>query len=345
MQAFLEKLSGRKTYGFAVLLVLLAVVDLGGLLPPEHSTAIYAAVVAGLAAALRSAVSKALPSLHELELVEVQSIDPDGTTSIERPPSNFSGAAMLLLCLFVPAIAGAEDVRIVGPTSVPAAGYPCELFIQGDIPPGTVVGWDYFPRTDGLQIVKPSEDGLSARLSTVAGTYKLIAAVTFPGEKPIFRYHDFTSPGTPYVPPTPPAPQPHPVPPVPPAPTPTPTPGPTPAPEPSFAPGEFGMAEATYRTVMAVNSTNRRTEATCLASKLADLLQGIQRRSIATPQAAVNAIASAFDGCLSPQWDTARDRLTDRVGELIAARRLVTMQHWQTLATEALEGLNAAAAR
>lgn len=337
MQGFLEKLSGRKTYGFAVLLVLLAVVDLGGLLPAEHSTAIYAAVVAGLAAALRSAVSKALPGLE----VGEESLDPDGTTSIERPPSNFSGAAMLLLCLFVPAIAGAEDVRIVGPTSVPAAGYPCELFIQGDIPPGTVVGWDYFPRTDGLQIVKPSEDGLSARLSTVAGTYKLIAAVTFPGEKPIFRYHDFTSPGTPYVPPTPPAPQPQPVPPSPPPPT----PGPTPAPEPTFAPGEFGMAEATYRAVLAVNSTRRRTEATCLASKLADLLQGIQGRSIATPQAAVNAIAAAFDGCLSPPWDAARDRLTDRVGELIAARRLVTMQHWQTLATEALEGLNAAAAR
>lgn len=346
MQKLVESLSGRKTYGLAVLLVLLALCDAVGVIPEQERLAVYSVVVAGLAATLRAAVSKALPDLEfdesEIEHVVMRSQD-DGTIPVEQPrPRDLAGAGMLLLCLFLPTIAVASDARIVGPKAVPVAGYPCELHIQGNLPEGTKYVWDYIPKTPGVSLIDDAQRyGPIVRLNTMAGTYQLIAAVTPPGTaSPELLYYDFHAPGVPYVPPTPPAPQPVP----PPQPHPVDPVQPQPA-DPVFAPGRFGFAEATYREVMAVSSENRRTETVCLASRIQDLVNGLKSGTIKTPQAAVDAIAGAFDGCLSEKWDAARNKLTDRVAELLTSRQLRTMQDWQDLATEALAGLNEAKQR
>lgn len=81
--------------------------------------------------------------------------------------------------------------------------------------------------------------------------------------------------------PIPPGPQPNPQPvpvppepmPVPPGPGPAPLPpGPAPAPaEPTFPPGEYQIAESTYKLVRSVTSANRKSETTALADALTSL--------------------------------------------------------------------------
>lgn len=145
----------------------------------------------------------------------------------------------------------------------------------------------------------------------------------------------------------PPLPQPKPTPPTPkpvPVPDPVPTPPqPVPNPDPTFPAGEFGMAEATYRIVLQVPSTNRKAEAACLASKIASLINDLKTGKVASAQGVINAIGSAFDSCLSPGWDTARVAFTDRVSSIYSAGQLSNLAKWQTLVNESLEGLNAAA--
>lgn len=373
MQALMQRMNGTKTYGLAVLLALLAAADVLGLIPDEQRTAIYSVIVAGLAAALRHGIAR-LPEDQQAklararELVESirEQIPPRETNSppIEdgaylrsqigyRPDSHkrhLAGAGLLLLCLLIPVTASASDIRIVGPAAVPVAGCPCELFVQGDLPAGTKITWDYFPKAEGFPLVDSADRHKPVvRLNTMAGAYKLIVSVTPPGdEAPVIRYHDFSVPGSPYTPPTPPAPTPQP---QPPGPQPQPPPQPQPQPvDPTFDVGQFGFAEATYRAAIAVNSPQRKSETVCLATKLAAIVNGIdtddpKRGTIQTAQQAANSLGAAFDGCLSEAWNDTRDRLADRVSELITARRLTTMQHWKTLATEALQGLNAAAVR
>lgn len=254
---------------------------------------------------------------------------------------------LLLMCAAIGSPAIADDgIRIVGPSAVPAAGFPCDLYVQGDLPEGTVITWDYFPRRDNLQLVQARQDGRIASLATMAGSYKFIAAVAVPGGKPVIRYHDLYVPGMPYVPPTPPAP----IPPSPPAPEPAPPPPgppppPVPTPEPALPEGEFGMARATFDLVRSVESPNRRAEILCLAAKVAQLAADIDQRRLTTPQAVVNAIAAAFNDCLPATWDDTRIRFTDKVVDLYSAGRLSTMERWRTLAAESLSGLNAAAQR
>ncbi len=393
MQALLEKLSGKKTYGLAVLLFVLAGADVSGLVPEENRLAIYAAVGAGVMAAMRLAISKLIPqAVQEVTVdgVTIRESLPDsqkwrdieqrlltldaeskrqfaeakqlwdkagglssghGSASAGPSAKDLAGAGVLLLCLCLPAIATAGDIRIVGPASVPAPGYPCELYIQGDLPEGTGITWDYSPRLEGLPLVESvsEQNGSIARLNTMAGSYRLVVAIAVPGQKPVLRYHNFYVPGTPYVPPAP-------VPPSPPVPQPQPQPTPTPIPEPVnpippqpadpvFEDGQFGMAAATYRAVMAVNSTNRREEALCLVKRLLFIRNSIQSGSFDSVQTIVNALAQAFNECLPETWNRVRDKLTDRIADLLQARRLTTMQHWQTLADEALLGLTEAGKR
>gem|GEM_PF-6455422 len=249
----------------------------------------------------------------------------------------------LLLCGLAGQAVAADNIRIVGPSSVPVPGYPCDLYVQGDLPEGTRIAWDHFPKRDDLPLLEAKEGGRIARMNTMSGMYKLIVSVAVPGQEPVLRYHDFFVPGDSYVPPTPPVPTPKPAPAPPPQPTPTPDPTPQPDPEPTFPVGEFGMAQATYDLVKFVNSSNRRSETLCLAGKVSQLASDIEDKKLTTPQAVVNAIGAAFNECLPTAWNDARTAFTDKVIKLYTSGQLPTMAQWKTLAEESLTGLNAAA--
>lgn len=363
----LEKISGKKTYAFSAALILLAVLDLSGLVPAETRTALYSTVGAAIAVALRLAVSK-LPAEtqakieHVRELAEqlqqerskgiaqkVQQYRKDQRETSREHYGHPRVYLPLLLCLLsCCSVASAADVRIVGPSSVPAPGYPCDLFVQGTLPEGTRIAWDHFPKREGLPLVEPKEGGRVARLNTMAGSYKLIAAVSPPGDAPpVILYHDFDVPGAPYVPPQPPAPVPVPTPvPTPPAPLPPPQPipdpvRPLPPPNPVLPQGEFGIAQATYDAVLQVESSNRKAEAACMAKKLNAL---IGSANTLTAQGVINAIGAAMNECLPAAWDGVRLKLIERIGELYKSGRLGSADKWRTLLQEALQGLNAAAA-
>ncbi len=148
--------------------------------------------------------------------------------------------ALLLCGLASQAMAATMEVYVAGPSGVPVAGFPCELYVQGNIPEGTKFTWDYQPQYPGVPFVEPLNGGRMARLNTLPGIYKIIVSVTPPGEEQgVIIYKDFTVPGTQYVPTPPPAPTPQPLPtPAPqPAPQPTPTPGPAPPARPRPPPG------------------------------------------------------------------------------------------------------------
>lgn len=171
-------------------------------------------------------------------------------------------AVALLTLLALPVSAG--DATIVGPAAVPAPGYPCRLFVQGDLPKETIVGWDVSPRIEGVTQVKPLPDGLSADLTTLAGpestrgVWRVSVAIHEPGRAIYFRYLDVFVPGTPYTPPdpptpVPPAPRPEPKPVPPPQPVP-PNPDPKPVPVPA---GEFGISPKVAAAVKPIAQTQR----------------------------------------------------------------------------------------
>lgn len=357
LTSVLAAIDGSKTYAFSALLALLAVLDLSGLVPAESRTAVYSAVAAAIAASLRHAMTKLPPETLEKLARARELLQHIGDSLPPLPPPELPPpvilrahipALLIVVLIPWPAIADDANIRIVGPDGVPAAGFPCDLYIQGDVPEGTKITWDYFPKKEGVPLVEPRDGGRVGRLNTMSGIYKIIASITPPGAAPsVIRYKDFSVPGTPYVPPVPPAPTPVP-PPVPPTPNPPTPPGPSPpapAPEPAFPAGKFGLAEATYRIVQSVQSTDRKAEAACLLTKLQALVSDLQKGQVLSAQAVVDRIASAFDECLPASWDSARDKFTDRVAELHKAGRLPALSDWRTLIDESLLGLAAAAQR
>lgn len=69
----LKSVDGSKTYGLAALLVLLAVLDVSGLVPAEQRMAVYAAVSGALIAAVRHAIAK-LPDETRAKLVQLRDL-------------------------------------------------------------------------------------------------------------------------------------------------------------------------------------------------------------------------------------------------------------------------------
>lgn len=152
-----------------------------------------------------------------------------------------AGCALLVLLWAIVAQAG--EVIIAGPSSVPAPGYPCTLYLQGQLPEGTVVGWDVTPKRKDLdvQLVTPAKDGMSVVLATLSGTWTVTAAVHVPDKPIVFWYHIVSVPGTPYIPPGTPQPPTTPTIPIPGQP-PIITPPITPPADPPDLQGLFGLA-------------------------------------------------------------------------------------------------------
>gem|GEM_PF-6455412 len=363
---YVKSIDGTKTYIFCTALAVLGVCELLGLVEADLKDALFHELLAAIAASLRHKLSK-LPADSVARWQRVSELMQSISRSLPQPvnghkpdthPRDIAGSACLLLLLWPCVALASDDIRIAGPSGVPVAGFPCELHIQGKLPEGTKITWDYFPRYEGVPLVEPLKGGRVARLNTLPGVYKIIASITPPGDAPgVIRYKDFSVPGSQYVPDPPPIPTPQPSPgpvpqPTPPAPNPAPTPQPIPPvnPDPVFPPGQFQLAEATYRLAVNVPSANRRGEITCLSSKVVALINGLRdaqdKKTPLSPQVIVQSIAGAFDQCLpSPAWDDCRNRFTDLVAKLYQGGQLRTNADWQTLAEEALQGLNAAAVR
>jgi hypothetical protein len=256
----------------------------------------------------------------------------------------------------VAATAVAGEVTIVGPSAVPAPGYPCRLFVQGELPEGTAVGWDVSPRREGIKQIQSTDDDAAADLTTLAGHWRVSIAIHEPGQKIYFRYFDVAVPGTPYVPPPGPTPTPVPTPSPTPSPTPAPNPpgpqppgppqpGPTPAPEPVFPPDRFGMAEATYQLGLTVNSPTRAKEAACLAEGCKTLAAQLAAGTLKNSKDIIASIAETLDHCTSSAWDKAREQLAAKLTELYSAGKLRTPSDWKDLATEIKAGLDVLAAK
>lgn len=241
-----------------------------------------------------------------------------------------------LCCWLLVSVATAAEVGIVGPTAVPAPGIPCTLHLEGELPAGTIVGWTVTPRNDELRQIDPAPDGISAKLTTVAGLWNVCAAIHEPDRPIYFRFYKVHVPGVPYVP----SPGPTPAPPSPPPPGPSPptppAPGPAPAPE---VPNRFGLRVKTAETARGVNSPNRPAEIRCLADGLRDIGQGIERGTLTGPQAIVNAIGQTLDRCTSTAWDNSREGLSAFIEALLRSGQLATNDDWKQAVREAEAGL------
>lgn len=262
------------------------------------------------------------------------------------PANNFfAGLLAGAICLSASAAWANDGVGITGPEAVPAPGFPCTLFLQGELPEGTEIGWDVKPRREGVRMIRPSKDGRSADLTTLASLrdgWQITTAIHEPGKPIYFRSYVVFVPGQPYTPPPTPSP-PVPGPPQPPGP-PIP-PGPAPAPEPSFPNERFGVSTKTLNLVSAIKSENRAGEILCLLSGCKDLLEQIKEKKLTGPVAIIKAMGALLDRCTTAPWDPPREQLANKIQELYQQGRLQSDSDWSDLATELQDGLKAVPAK
>jgi hypothetical protein len=265
----------------------------------------------------------------------------------KESPRGIAGAVMLagVMCLCASAAWANDGVGITGPEAVPAPGFPCTLFLQGELPEGTEIGWDVKPRREGVRMIRPSKDGRSADLTTLASLrdgWQITTAIHEPGKPIYFRSYVVFVPGQPYTPPPTPSP-PVPGPPQPPGP-PIP-PGPAPAPEPSFPNERFGVSTKTLNLVSAIKSENRAGEILCLLSGCKDLLEQIKEKKLTGPVSIIKAMGALLDRCTTAPWDPPREQLANKIQELYQQGRLQSDSDWSDLATELQDGLKAVPAK
>ncbi len=369
-------LSGRKTYTVAAVMAIAA----GALWmygAADAKEALVGVLVAAGMATLRDAIAK-LPTeqLAKLErfaalyrsITQSVTINPppghavnavsvDGVSSLTITPPTPplptekttppASVPALLLALSVATSAAAGEVAITGPTAVPIAGFPCTLHLEGEMAAGTVIGWTVTPRNDEIKQISPAANGISAQLTTVAGTWNVCAAIHEPDRPIYFRFYKVHVPGAPYVPPPGPAPAPSPPPsppvptpppaPVPPMPPGPPSPGPVPVPEP--LPNRFGLRSKAAEVVRLISSTTKATEAKCLAEGLKEIETRIRDGTLSGGQAIVNAIGAALDRCTSSAWDTPREGLSAFIDALIRSGQLASNDDWRQAVQEAEAGL------
>lgn len=348
-------LNGRKTYTVAMVMAVgAAALWVYG--AAEFKEMLVSVLTAAGMACLRDAIAK-LPSEQRAKLeraIELSRSISQQLKPAEPTPSSPSTTQTdfprvhtpaLLLALSLTTIAAATEVAITGPKEVPVAGFPCTLHLEGELPAGTTVGWAVTPRNDEIKQIDPVGEGISAKLTTVAGLWNIIAAIHEPGRQMYFRYYTVKVPGTPYTPPPgPPAPLPvtPPVPPAPPAPVPPQPPGPLPPgpvpPVPEPLPNRFGLRSKAADVVRLIDSKTKSTEARCLADGLKDIEKQIGK-TLNGGQSIVNAIGAALDRCTSSAWDAPREGLSAFIDALIRSGQLATNEDWRQAVLEAEAGL------
>lgn len=209
--------------------------------------------------------------------------------------------------------------------------------------------WRVYPALAGKKQLTILDGGKRVRLSSYPGTY-LIRLMVANREGISDHDHQVYIPGpVPCPPAPPPSPGPAPVVPVPvPNPVPTPGPMPSPAPVPPVPPmpdvlpaGEFdGLPAAVRALALAVNSASRTVEAAKLADALEAVASQISAGSLKSPDAIVKAIGAAFNGSVSPVWDTEfRVRAVARMKDLFVAGKLGTGDRWAAMLREVVVGL------
>lgn len=385
--------NGKKSHTAGVVLILVGILGMTGALDSATLVSLGSAGVGALGIALRLAIAK-LPDQERTALEQIlaallkpapQSEPTFDNLSLWSGPDRQSpelaaaaraaaapvtsrdvaGAGSLLLAVSLATAASASEAVIVGPSGVPAPGIPLTLYVQGELPPETAIGWDVSPRRDDVNQVRPAADGRSAEIATLAGTWRVSVAVHEPGRRIYFRYFEVTVPGTPYVPPgppgpTPPTPEPSPSPkpaPTPPQPAPQPPTPTPPAPKPAPVPaGEFGVAPRVAELVAGITDPRRGETAAALADaadalaaqidaaavdNVSDVLNRMGAAIKALESDAWSKAAAEFSGILKTTWEKhARGRL-----RLTATGGLVEPKAWSTLLQELAVGLRAAVPR
>ena len=283
---------------------------------------------------------------------------------VTKQPLDFSAffaPKIMLVAVILAAHSGyAGEAMIVGPAAVPAPGYPCKLFVQGEIPEGTTIGWDVSPRLEGVQQVRAAADGRSADLTTLAGPketqgrWRLSVAIHEPDREIYFRYADVFVPGVPYVPTPPPGPpQPAPAPdpepdpkPVPPAPNPQPTPVPPPQPLPDpLLPVPVELSDVRGEVLTAARAIQSPTRAADI-EKLISLCRELQSDAtradpVTDPQHYINRLGNTISG-LGSSWKSFLSGVGQALQQHYLAGHLKTVDRWAVLMQEARLGLEAA---
>lgn len=260
---------------------------------------------------------------------------------------------LLMFGAFAAAAAADEGVSIIGPAEVQAPGLPCELHLQGLATAKDVaIAWKVFPTVQGVKMIEARDGGQMARLTTIAGTWSIVAAYHINGEPIRFVTHQTYVPGVPYVPPEPkPIPPPMPPEPKPPGPTPPPMPpdpGPQPPPEPKppepkpLPAGDFDHLPTRVRDLVnAVNSPNRKAEAGRLADAIEAIAAQISAGTLTGPQNIVNALGAALNANTTAAWDDSRAKMVDALKALYLAGKLKTPAAWASLLREVVLGIRA----
>lgn len=365
-----EKLQGYRTHIAAGALTLVGVLGLSGRIDESTLLSLGASALGAMGVFLRLAIAgmpqQQQDALYKLltlwraasEQASPQPDTPPATAAVRKPLRDISGIAGLLLAMSLCSSAWAGDAMIAGPAAVPAPGYPCRLFIQGDLPAETAIGWDVSPRREGVVQIRPAADGLSADLTTLGGAWRIAVAIHEPGRTIYFRYFDVAVPGQPYTPPPGPMPIPDPQPgptpqptpiPDPPAPAPQPPRPPTPGPTPLPA-GEFQVAELVAAIVRKIDSPKRGAEAAQLADAAEALAAQVAAGTVPNVTEVLTRIGEGIKGLNSPAWSAAAAQFAATMEQtwkahstgrlkLTVTGGLVDKPAWATLLREISTGL------
>lgn len=312
-----NRLEGSRTHLASAALIVVGLLGLTGQIDPATLMSLGLTAAGAIGVTLRLAIAK-LPEKQQDALYRLFTLWRSVSEQIQpQPPVDPRPASslgvMLLIFVLGTTTASAAEVRIVGPKGVPVAGYPAELFIQG-APLGSTIGWDSVPRYEGLPFVEPQDDGYAAKLNTMAGAWKLIVAITPPGEPTVFRYFDFTVPGTAYVPIPGPSPQPLPIPvpppPTPPLPPPNPPPVP-PKPDPLPPPSvDFQIADRVAAIASTINSPQRAVEVVRLADAAEALAGQVAAGTVKRADDVMVRIGQGIKGLNSSAWSAVAPKFT-----------------------------------